>query len=108
MAKLEENKFSSYQLDDEEIRQGGMLTITQRQVMQNNLAACAEEALTLEYDAANPVASVQVIAYQQGMLAAYQYIIDNSDVLQSAQTEEGLAAMQEPDYENNFIDPTQI
>lgn len=110
MAHLEENKFSSYLLDDEETRQGSMLTVTQRQVMQNNLVACSEELLTLatEVDLSNPASMVQAMAYQQGMIAAYQFIIDASDATSSQQVQEGLASISgqvEGAYVNSFVDP---
>jgi hypothetical protein len=76
MAHLIEGTYAKYHLDEEEFKQGSVLTITQRQVIQNALASTAEEFLSLEYDINNPHSYIQVASYQQGMMAAYQYILD--------------------------------
>ena len=91
MAKLQENSFSTYLLDDEEVRQGTMLTITQRQHIQNSLATVAETILGLKYDSNEPEKYREELIYNQGALSAYQHIIDSSDCLQATQEADALA-----------------
>lgn len=79
MAVLIPNQFSTYQLNDDEVIQGAILTITQRQVMQNHMASIAGEKLSAAYDVANEVKSVQEEAYNRGQLDLCMYFLDQSD-----------------------------
>lgn len=79
MARLTDNEFSSYALDDEEQLQGSLLTITQKQVIQNQLAAVASEKLALEFNTDNPDSFTQQEAYKRGQLDTLNYILVASD-----------------------------
>ena len=83
MAKLIANSFSSYVLTEEEIKQGTLLTITQRQVLQNQMAQQAELLLELNptaYD--SPSDFLLVRAYHQGQVDAIKYLLDSAQALQ--------------------------
>ncbi len=78
MATLITNTFSAYHLTDQEALQGSILTITQLQVLQNQLAQVAEEKLALDFDPTNPTTYAQQEAYMKGQMDLLLYIIDSS------------------------------
>ncbi len=78
MATLITNTFSAYHLTDQEALQGSILTVTQLQVIQNQLARVAEEKLALDFDPANPITYAQQEAYMKGQMDLLLYIIDSS------------------------------
>lgn len=79
MAYLIENDFSSYNLTEEETAQGSILTITQKQVIQNDIAICAQEKINLEYDSLNPQLFMQQEAKLAGQLQALRYRLECSE-----------------------------
>lgn len=79
MAHLIPTAFSKWELNDEETKQGSILTIAQTQVVQNLLAMAAEEKIMLEIDPNNISSYVQREAGLAGQIAAYQFILDQSD-----------------------------
>ena len=79
MAVLHSGIFTSWDLTDEELIQGTILTLTQKQVMQNLLAIHAEEKLHIEFDPDNTLKFTQAEAYKRGQIDLLQYIIDASD-----------------------------
>lgn len=78
MAILIPNNFSSYNLTDDEVREGSIYTITQLELLQNDLAAAAEEKLVLEFDTTNPQTFIQQEAFKRGQIELLRYIIDRS------------------------------
>ena len=83
MAHLVPNSFSTFQLDEDEVLQGSMFTISQLQVLQNNLASYAEERLAQEYNPASPMQFIQQEAFNKGAMAALSFLIENSNALQN-------------------------
>jgi hypothetical protein len=79
MAHLLDNEFSSYELTTEEMTQGSILTLTQKQVIQNDIAISAAEKLNLEYDPNNPNVFMQQEAKLAGQIQALKYRLDCSD-----------------------------
>ena len=79
MAHLIVNAFSTYHLDDGEQIEGQILTITQAHVIQNMLAASAQEKLALEYDSSEPLLYAQQEAYKRGQIELLQFILDASE-----------------------------
>ena len=79
MAHLIPNDFASYQLTEQEELEGAILTITQKQVIQNYLSATAHEKNGLEYDPDSPATFVQQEASLKGQLDAYRFILAASD-----------------------------
>ena len=76
MAKLIPNAFSTFELTEDEDKQGSILTITQQQVIQNKIAEAAQQQLNLVYDTKDPLKFVQEQAYLKGQLDFGQYLID--------------------------------
>lgn len=79
MAHLVDNTFSSYFLTEDEETEGSILSITQRQLLQNDLATCAEEKLRLEFDPAEPQLFIQQEAFKKGQIELIQYMLDRSE-----------------------------
>jgi hypothetical protein len=82
MAVLIDNEFSTYELTDEELIQGQMLTITQRQVVQNQLSMVAAEKLAIQPDPACLDSYIQQEAYARGQIDALRYLLTCSDAAQ--------------------------
>ena len=80
MVYLIPNSFSYYSMTDEETLQGSILSIPQKQVIQNHLAKCAEEKLLLEYDPSNPSVFLQQEAYKRGQIDILTYLLDESSI----------------------------
>lgn len=89
MANLIENEFTSYFLNEDELLQGSLLTITQKQVIQNEIALMASEKINLEFDPNDPAAFAQAEAYKKGQMDALRYRIDCSNAAQEQLKEEG-------------------
>lgn len=85
MATIIPNTFTSYQLSDEEVSQGTMLTIVQKQVLSNRQANIAEEKLRLEIDPEHPLAFIQQEAYLKGQLELLDYILEDSATMEEEQ-----------------------
>jgi len=79
MAHLIPNDFSSYELNEQEEIEGAILTITQKQVIQNYLSAAAMEKIGLEYDPESKERFVQQEASLKGQIDAYRFILAASD-----------------------------
>lgn len=84
MATLIGNSFSSFELNEEEQLQGDLLTLTQKQVIQNDIANYAEQKMALEYDAANPTLFIQQEAKLAGQMQALNYRLDCSNTAEQA------------------------
>lgn len=79
MAYLIDNDFSTYHLNDEEEIQGQMLTLTQRQVIQNLLAKAAEEKINLEYNPEAKERFLQQEASLKGQMDILRFLLVSSD-----------------------------
>ena len=79
MAAIIPNQFTTWQLNDEESIQGSILTITQKQVMQNHMASIAAEKLSAAFDVENELKTVQEEAYNRGQIDLCMYFLDQSD-----------------------------
>lgn len=97
MAQLIANDFSSYELTDEEALQGSILTITQKEVMQNDIATYAQEKLNLEFDSNSQLLFAQQEAKLAGQMQALRYRLDCSD-----------AAEEELNYRDNNPETPEI
>lgn len=93
MANLILNSFSSFDLLEEEETQGSILTITQKQVIQNEIALMAEEKLNLVFDPEKPSLYTQEEAYKKGQLDALKHRLTCSDL-----AEERVRELNNPDY----------
>jgi len=84
MAQLIDNAFSSYELTDQEMTEGSILTITQKQVIQNQVAMFAEQQLALRYDPNNPILFAQEQAEKKGGIEALQWLLTISESAEEA------------------------
>lgn len=84
MAYLIDNDFALYSLSDEELTQGSILTITQRQVLQNQLSVLASEKLGLEPDTKNFEQYLQQEAHLRGQIDNIRYLLDQSIAAEEA------------------------
>jgi hypothetical protein len=82
MATLLPNSFTSWEMTEEEVKVGSILTIAQAQVLQNQLALCAEEKLAIEFDPQNPAEYCKQEAYKRGQIDILRHILDTSEALQ--------------------------
>lgn len=73
------NMFTSFKLNEQEQLEGALLTVTQKQLIQNYLADTATEKVVLEYDPEHPLLYAQREAGLQGQIAAYRFLLDASD-----------------------------
>lgn len=84
MAVLISNQFSTWQLNDEEQLVGAILSITQKQVMQNHLASIAAEKNAAAYDTENELKSIQDEAYNRGQIDLCMFFLNQSDSSEQA------------------------
>lgn len=74
-----ENQFQHWVMSEEETLQGAILTITQKQCIQNQVADLAHERISLTIDPTNIQLTVQRDAELKGQITALQYLIDLSN-----------------------------
>lgn len=79
MATMKSNKFTSWDLSDEEVIEGSMLNDYQVRVLENEQAQTAEEKLEIEFDPGEPELYVQQEAYKRGYLDAISYRLSQSE-----------------------------
>lgn len=80
MATLNQsNQFQSWNLTPEEYLQGGMLTITQKQVIQNQIASVATQKINLSYTPDKPLEFAQQEAHLRGQIDALNYLLTLSE-----------------------------
>lgn len=88
MTNLKLNTFSSFDLTDEEERQGSMLSITQKQSIQNKIAVIAEEKINLEIPINITTEFIQQEAGLRGQMQSLQYLLECSTYTEVAIEEE--------------------
>ena len=75
-----ESSFQAWVLTTKEFQQGSLLTLTQKQCIQNQVVQLAEERLALNYDAQNPSAFLQREAEIKGAIGALKYLLNVSNI----------------------------
>lgn len=78
MSNIIATSFTAYQLTDEEVLTGSVLTIGQREVLQNLLSVTAEQKIALEFDVARPETFIQEEARLKGWIECIRYQLDAS------------------------------
>lgn len=78
MSHLIQNTFAAFAMTPAEELEGSILTISQIQVLQNDLAANAEEMLVLEFDPLHPELYSQQESYKRGQMDILRFIMDRS------------------------------
>lgn len=80
MATLSQsNQFQSWNLTPDEFLQGGLLTLTQKQVIQNQIASVATQKINLSYTPTEPLAFAQQEAHLRGQIDALTYLLTLSE-----------------------------
>jgi hypothetical protein len=80
MATLNQsNQFQSWNLTADEYLQGGLLTLTQKQVIQNQIASVAIQKINLQYIPDTPLEFAQQEAHLRGQLDALNYLLTLSE-----------------------------
>jgi len=80
MATLSQtNQFQSWTLTPEEYLQGGLLTILQKQVIQNQIASVATQKINLTFTPAQPLEYAQQEAHLRGQIDALSYLLTLSE-----------------------------
>ena len=75
MAVQRPNVFTTYELTEKESITGSFLNLDQKRVIQNQLAAVAEQILGLTFDPANPGTFIQDDAHLKGQMAAFKLLL---------------------------------
>lgn len=78
MPTLVTNQFTSYTLSLREELEGSILSLLQKQVIQNELSLIASQKMALDYDPQNPIAFAQSEALLKGQLQVYNLLLDKS------------------------------
>ena len=76
------NKFTSYQLTEEEYNSGSMFSLPQQQCLQNLLSEAAHLRLALDFDPLNPGDFVQQEAFLKGKIELLSYLLENSNAVE--------------------------
>lgn len=100
MPKQKINEFTEWELTEDEELQGSVLTIGQRQVVQNKLATIAIEINNGVFDPLNPMEYALRKAELQGQRGVLQWLLELSD---AAVTELAERANQRQ-YQPNDVD----
>lgn len=70
-----DSPFQSWVLTEDEAIEGAILTITQKQCIQNQIAGLAMERINLELDPAQPLKTIQQESFLKGQIFALQYLL---------------------------------
>lgn len=85
MASIVPNTFTSFKWENDEEEFGAtILTIGNKQRIQNELAIIAQQILNITYDPKETLTFVQQDAHLKGQLQALQWLLDASDAAQTA------------------------
>jgi hypothetical protein len=79
MSRPINNSFTSFDLTDSEILQGSILSVNQKQVIQNELSQVAEQILALEFDPINPLKFTQDDSFLKGQMSVLRVMLLRSD-----------------------------
>ena len=79
MASIAVGTFTHWTLSTQEVLQGSILSHSQKQLLQNELATIAEQIVNLEYDATKPMEFVQNDAHLKGQMSIIRFLLLRSD-----------------------------
>lgn len=77
------NQFQSWNLSPEEFLAGGLLTTTQKQCIQNQIASVATQKINLSFTPADPLSFAQQEAHLRGQIDALSYLLTLSEEAES-------------------------
>lgn len=87
MSHLVQSTFAMYQQTDQEFMTGQVLTATQKENIQNQIARIAELRLAITPDPNNYATFIQEEANYKGQMQALQYLLDCSNSAEAELTE---------------------
>jgi hypothetical protein len=73
------NEFTSYEFTPEEDTLARTLSTLQEAAIRNELSVCATQKLNVTFDAANPTSFGLQVAYLDGQIAAFRWLLASSD-----------------------------
>lgn len=79
MSTIIENEFTQYELTRQELLTGSVLTTTQKQFIQSQIAMIAQSRLSLVPDPNNYSSFIQTESHYKGQMDALKYLLDCSD-----------------------------
>lgn len=79
MASIVNGTFTHWDLLPQEVLQGSILSQSQKQLLQNELATIAEQIVNLEYTPDKPMEFVQHDAHLKGQMSIIRYMLLRSD-----------------------------
>lgn len=85
MPILVPHSFNSYQFSEQELAAASILTADQEALIQNDIAAVAEQILSEKYNPSRHQDFIQNDAFNKGQMAAFRFIL-----LRSQETKEQL------------------
>jgi len=83
MANIVDNNYTTYELTPEEEQEGSILTISQKQVIQNDISLMAHQILVIDFDAECPAKFNRELHHMRGQMASLIYRIECSKVAEA-------------------------
>jgi hypothetical protein len=82
MASLLPNNFASYELTEQELENGTLLTVNQKMVLQNKLSEIATQKINLVFNPSDVADYSQQTAYLQAQLDTINWMLDSSSSME--------------------------
>lgn len=79
MAKISVGTFTHWELTNQEVLAGSILTTDQKNLLQNELAQIAEQKLAIEFDSKDPTKFAQNEAFLSGQMSIIRVMLIRSD-----------------------------
>lgn len=92
MASQVDNGFTTYEFSDEELVSAATFNVLQRMYLQTNRAAAALDRAALDYDHGDPFKFVGAAKYYEGMIAAFDFLLDHDHAEEAKARWDELAA----------------
>ena len=92
MARQIDNVFTTYEFEEEELISAATFTDMQRLYLQTQRALAATDLLSLEFYGEKPLEFVKAQSYQQGLIAAFDFLLDHENLKDAKERWEALKA----------------
>lgn len=79
MATIQPSTYTKWNLSEEEVLSGAILSFSQKTLLQNDLANIAEQRLSLDLDPRNVTKFAQDEAFLKGQIAIMRLVLERSD-----------------------------
>lgn len=93
---MQPNSFTSYDLTEREVLEGSVLSITQKQLIQNDLSQVAEQLLALTVDPKDPRDFAQQHSFLTGQMGVLRMLL-----LRSNESERQLVELASSSFPSN-------